>query len=192
LVGCAGGGGRRQRPKPAAARLGARRSSIEINAPRVKSTRVWVCHDQRGTCDPPGAEAGLGVIRAARTAAEAVLHGGAHRRAAFRSKQGPRSTTSSTKRTGETCRCSPRAWIDRKGNARWSAVRSERRGRAVLVGRAAAGVLRASDPHGSARGAPAEVPRGLRGSGGLTAASKQGGGASYRRRVSVKFRPLLV
>jgi hypothetical protein len=30
------------------------------------------------------------------------------------------------------------------------------------VERVDAGVLRASDPHGSARGAPAEVPRGLR------------------------------
>jgi hypothetical protein len=36
----------------------------------------------------------------------------------------------------------------------------------MLAGRAAAGVLRASDPHGSARDALAEVPRGLRGSEG--------------------------
>jgi hypothetical protein len=33
------------------------------------------------------------------------------------------------------------------------------------VGKAAVGVLRASDPHGSARGVPAEVPRGLVGPG---------------------------
>jgi hypothetical protein len=36
--------------------------------------------------------------------------------------------------------------------------------RAALVGEVDAGRLRASDPPGSARGAPAEVPRGLRGS----------------------------
>jgi hypothetical protein len=34
------------------------------------------------------------------------------------------------------------------------------------MGKVDAGLLRASDPHGSARGAPAEVPRGLRGSEG--------------------------
>jgi hypothetical protein len=45
-------------------------------------------------------------------------------------------------------------------------VRSERRGRAALVGEVDAGRLRASDSHRSARGAPAEVPRGLRGSEG--------------------------
>jgi hypothetical protein len=44
-------------------------------------------------------------------------------------------------------------------------MRSEWRRRAALVGKAAAGVLRASDPLGSARGVPAEVPRGSAGSG---------------------------
>jgi hypothetical protein len=41
----------------------ARRSSIEIDAPRVKSTCAWVCRDQHGTCDLPGALAGLGGAR---------------------------------------------------------------------------------------------------------------------------------
>jgi hypothetical protein len=36
---------------------------------------------------------------------------------------------------------------------------------AALAGRAAAGVFRASDLHGSARGVPAEEPRGSGGSG---------------------------
>jgi hypothetical protein len=60
---------------------------------------------------------------------------------------------------------------------------SERRKRAALAGRAAAGVLRASDPHGSARGVPAEVPRGSGGSGdhrrrGITRAGHLTGGGS--------------
>jgi hypothetical protein len=41
-----------------------------------------------------------------------------------------------------------------------------RRGRATLVGEVDVGRLWASDPHGSARGVPVEVPRGLRGSEG--------------------------
>jgi hypothetical protein len=64
-------------------------------------------------------------------------------------------------RKSRTTGCSPRARIDRRGSAWWSAARSERRGRAALVGEVDAGRLRAFDPHGSARGTPAEVPRGL-------------------------------
>jgi hypothetical protein len=36
---------------------------IEIDAPGVKSSRAWVCRDQRDTRDPPGALAGLGGAR---------------------------------------------------------------------------------------------------------------------------------
>jgi hypothetical protein len=42
----------------------------------------------------------------------------------------------------------------------------EQRGRAALVGEVDAGHLRGSDPHGSVRDTPAEVPWGLRGSEG--------------------------
>jgi hypothetical protein len=58
--GSAGGGGRRRRPKPTAARLGARRSPIEIDAPGVKTTRAWAREVQRNMRDPPEAKAGLG------------------------------------------------------------------------------------------------------------------------------------
>jgi hypothetical protein len=53
-----------------------------------------------------------------------------------------------------------------------------------------AGRFWVSDPHGSARGAPAEVLRGLRRSGGLPAVRKRGGGSSHRRRYLVQFRSL--
>ena len=34
----------------------------KLGRPGVKSTRIWVWGDLRGTCSPPGAFAGLGVV----------------------------------------------------------------------------------------------------------------------------------
>jgi hypothetical protein len=44
-------------------------------------------------------------------------------------------------RKGRTTGCSPRARIDRRGSAGWSAARSEQRGRAALVGRSMQGIF---------------------------------------------------
>jgi hypothetical protein len=112
-------------------------------------------------CDLPVAKAGLGVLWAARGVAEAVLHGGAHRRAAFWPRDWLRSTTSNAKRIRGMC-CSLRARFVLNGRARVTTARSERRRRPALMEKFDAGLLRASDHHGSARGAPAEMLRGLR------------------------------
>jgi hypothetical protein len=76
---------------------------IGIDAPGVKSTGSVSGAISASCVIFLGLRWGSGVLWAARAAVEVVLHGGAHRRAVFQSKQGPRSTTSSAKRTKGTC-----------------------------------------------------------------------------------------
>jgi hypothetical protein len=53
----------------------------------VKSTGLWVGHDQRVTRDPPGAKPGLGEAQAARMMTRVDMHGSASPARAFRPQE---------------------------------------------------------------------------------------------------------
>ena len=53
----------RRRPSSAAALRGSSPDLAKLGHPGVKSTRIWVWGDLRGTCSPPGTLAGLGEDR---------------------------------------------------------------------------------------------------------------------------------
>ena len=61
--GARGGGADRRKPSSAAALRGSSPDLAKLGRPEVKSTRIWVWGDLRGTCSPPGDFAGLGVVR---------------------------------------------------------------------------------------------------------------------------------
>jgi len=56
------GGGTRRRPSSATALRGSSPDLAKLGRPGVKSTRIWVWGDLRGTCSPPGTIAGLGEV----------------------------------------------------------------------------------------------------------------------------------